>query len=271
MKHSYIWVGRKIRNSPAPIRGLYIHFEDRTCPGGCGYSCCSQTGPCAPTPAVVPHGPTEEPLPEGWSDDSTLWCVRAIHEAGCHVWRVRVEMHPGSHAVGWGWAPTLADGCRDYRATRDEAMAAALASVEPKWGEGWREITPHIWKSSKPYVPSVTQCETRNWQVGGIGFGWPSRERAMLEAEEQGRRKAEELRRLASVEPAEPKLHEGWYRIDKGYAVNSGLWLTAIGEGPVFTASALHGGMAYGLPTLEAAMRRAEELAYAAEQERCRQ
>lgn len=72
------------------------------------------------------EGSSPDELPAGWSDDGS---DDFIHVSGAEV-SLR-ELPDGTPS--WCWWP--ADGpseCKDPKATREEAMAAALASVEPR-------------------------------------------------------------------------------------------------------------------------------------------
>jgi hypothetical protein len=82
----------------------------------CGYIRCQRTGPCAPPP----------PPPEGWSKPPTMDAEQYRHISGATVWLIHGQKL-------WRWTAPGEPACHDERRlpTRNEAMAAALASVQP--------------------------------------------------------------------------------------------------------------------------------------------
>lgn len=166
---SYFWIGRKLRHAHAPV-GDHLHVnahessvDTRNCfdihddawDAGksapdmaackCGYFLCSKTGPCAPLPP-----PPKDELPEGWrldvDRDDLDYQETYRHASGAFVWRYHKGRKVDCYS-GWGWLWSAdGKGCeREHcKPTRAEAMAAALASLEPakpaepELRPGWR-------------------------------------------------------------------------------------------------------------------------------------
>lgn len=97
---------------------------------GCGHALCS----CAPQPSACNPG-RSRPVPDGWTllaehryiDDQETY----RHRSGASVWRYYKTGKVACYAGwGWLWSPPSGGGCArsQCKATRDEAMAAALAA-----------------------------------------------------------------------------------------------------------------------------------------------
>jgi hypothetical protein len=90
--------------------------DDMRCCAGCGYAVCS-----------CPTEPPADVLPEGWIGEPNMpahLTVAYFHTSG--AW---VQLSGGG---AWAWYPpagTYGARCYTPKATRDEAMAAAVASV----------------------------------------------------------------------------------------------------------------------------------------------
>lgn len=107
--------GFSLMDNPDPQGVVY----DVTC-CLCGYAVCS-----------CPPAPPKDVLPDGWRfARHTLDGFGPRYE---HVSGAGVEQRP-SHD-GWAWFPPGEHFCamRDWKATRAQAMAAALASAEPEY------------------------------------------------------------------------------------------------------------------------------------------
>jgi hypothetical protein len=125
--------------SVGKIEWPYEHLSDFRCK--CGYAVCSQAGPCAPVP-VAPEPPavvrvkarvrsvTRESLggvlPKGWRMEAGA--PGYLHTSGA-------EVHGDNGYFTWWTAGDAAAGITEVvhkpLPTRDAAMAAALASVQP--------------------------------------------------------------------------------------------------------------------------------------------
>lgn len=151
---------------------------DMLCCEGCGYGVCS-----------CPAEPPDDELPEGWTDAPMAGFERYIHTSGA-----RVRREPGSTLWQY-WAPleSLSDASKP---TRDEAMAAALASVqpEPTLRAGW-EIRGKFMGQPDYWFGDFNVCsadgDSGDWSIcdrNGFEMGQRySLEAAMQRAEALGR------------------------------------------------------------------------------------
>jgi len=144
-----------------------------------------------------PQAPPADVLPEGWTLQLSVFdAVQYQHRTGANVWLCH-----GEHL--WRWTASHEIRCDDSRRkpTRDEAMAAALASVqpaEPALRPGWtvhglRNHAPDYWLSSvnalhMVNVFRVDYGDDAPWRVIAVGHydepNLPTVEAAMLRAEE---------------------------------------------------------------------------------------
>lgn len=161
-------------------------------PCACGYICCAKTGPCAPAlapepPAVVRvkarvRSVTRESLggvlPKGWRMEAGA--PGYLHTSGA-------EVHGDNGYFTWWTAGDAAAGITEIvhepLPTRDEAMAAALASAQPddepygcvnRIAESPRECVEsgHYWCDAFKSKPQPAESTLRaGWRAIKRAFG----------------------------------------------------------------------------------------------------
>lgn len=254
MTAPYIWIGRKLRHAHSPVgTRLEVNPDDSsvkwllTHPGirdhnscNCGYAVCSQTGPCAPPPP-----PPKDELPEGWRREPD----GIDGEEYAHVSGARVEQR--LHWQQWAWWPTGEGSSPSdtWKPTRNEAMAAALASMQP----------------AKP-DPVCFGCGAPKslHPENGRMKQWPHCQKFIATRPSYyPEPSAETLAAYRELVPAEPELRPGWE------ARTGGTWWHVASGAPVYRREdgryRVSGDNDSSAPeshaTLHAAMLRAEELA----------
>jgi hypothetical protein len=146
---------------PGPPWGF---VDNKAC--RCGYLVCSQAGRCAPPP-------------EGWSRPPTIDAEQYRHISGATVWLIHGQKL-------WRWTAPHEPRCDDARRlpTRNEAMAAALASVqpaEPTLRAGWWRLSKFNEVYQHEYARRVFRLGDE-WRVMGDS-SHPTLDAAMVRAE----------------------------------------------------------------------------------------